>query len=252
MRTRTARFCVAAGALAALTSVVLGISVASSHSLQLAAAETTTDEAELLEWSSDLDCTGCHANEAMSQESAVEAEDEDVDALEATASLENASDAEDTELTAVDPATEGENEAEGETEDEAENAPVYQIAKSHGALQCVICHDDEEGLVKAHAKVTVDSTKVAKRLKKTEVAAETCLACHEATYSAEATAESTALTDTNGTVVNPHDLPESENHSGIACASCHSMHTTDNIATTAAQTCTKCHHANVYECGTCH
>ena len=60
------------------------------------------------------------------------------------------------------------------------------------------------------------------------------------------------LTDANGTVVNPHALPENEDHTTIDCGSCHSMHSDDTIEDTAKKACKGCHHMDVYECNTCH
>ncbi len=56
----------------------------------------------------------------------------------------------------------------------------------------------------------------------------------------------------NGTVVNPHALPEVEDHADITCGSCHQMHSDKPIDRTARATCNSCHHAGVFECGTCH
>ena len=127
-----------------------------------------------------------------------------------------------------------------------------QISASHGDLQCVQCHADTDGLTAAHEKVEASDTKGAKRLKKTEVSSDACLACHQSDYTPEAVPEVSWLTDDQGTTVNPHDLPESESHSTVLCANCHSMHADDPVATTAAKACTNCHHQNVYQCFTCH
>ena len=63
---------------------------------------------------------------------------------------------------------------------------------------------------------------------------------------------STALTDDQGTTVNPHDLPQSASHDTLTCGSCHTMHDEKPLEETAAAACTQCHHQNVYECYTCH
>ena len=126
-------------------------------------------------------------------------------------------------------------------------------ASSHSSLECTTCHTDTEGLVTAHEDVTMDDTDGAKRLKKTEVSEETCLSCHGSYEElAELTADSTVLTDNNGTVVNPHDLPDVENHESITCTSCHEMHSGVSIEESAMDKCTDCHHSSVFECGTCH
>ena len=64
------------------------------------------------------------------------------------------------------------------------------------------------------------------------------------------TAGVTELTDSNGTMVNPHEVMGlTEGHADIVCADCHAMH---SAGSTAAETCVSCHHAGVYECNTCH
>lgn len=165
-----------------------------------------------------------------------------------------------------------------------------QGAQAHGKLPCTSCHVDEEGLIQGHAKVTVNDIKSPKRLKKSEVASETCLACHQATdgvvpsqawaaeegagdsgsdvtdikgeeatekagasaYSSSTTTNIDYLTDINGTTVNPHELPINKSHATIGCATCHALHDDAPLEETAAKACTKCHHDNVYECFTCH
>ena len=130
---------------------------------------------------------------------------------------------------------------------------AYLLANGHSDMQCTECHTDTGTLTDVHSKVTASDTKGAKRLKKTEVTKETCLSCHEADYTPEATASVTALTDSEGTTVNPHDLPTtSPDHATILCADCHTMHSTDTVEESAQSTCLGCHHQNVYECGTCH
>ena len=64
----------------------------------------------------------------------------------------------------------------------------------------------------------------------------------------------TDLTDDEGTVVNPHDVPANADHegAGISCSSCHKVHTAEGAAQTAPTVCKNCHHHGVYECGTCH
>ena len=80
-----------------------------------------------------------------------------------------------------------------------------------------------------------------------------CTPCHATEDIVAATAECTALTDDNGTVVNPHDLPAVADHAELACASCHKKHDVGGgIDKTAQRSCVSCHHAYVYECYTCH
>ena len=92
-----------------------------------------------------------------------------------------------------------------------------------------------------------------KKLKNTSVSDDACLSCHENDHTAEATADVTALTDLNGTMVNPHDIPQTEQHEkNITCSSCHTMHSDDSIEDEAVTLCQSCHHRDVYECDTCH
>ena len=80
-----------------------------------------------------------------------------------------------------------------------------------------------------------------------------CTPCHATEDLVAATAECTALTDNNGTVVNPHDLPAVADHEGLACSSCHKKHDIGTgIDKTAQRSCVSCHHAYVYDCFTCH
>ena len=125
-------------------------------------------------------------------------------------------------------------------------------AEKDGNRACVTCHADEASLSSVHeGKTTGD--KMPKKLKATEVASDTCESCH-GTYAelAVKTAASTALTDSKGTVVNPHDLPGNAEHESLACADCHQMHSDGDAAKTAPKACSSCHHAGVYECNTCH
>lgn len=123
---------------------------------------------------------------------------------------------------------------------------------------CISCHTDEEGLTTAHKDYQTGNP--ASKLKKTDVASLSCLAsgCHDQADLSQATAQETALTDTKGTVVNPHDLPVHEDHSeGVTCASCHKMHgagtdEADAVYQASKATCLSCHHNEVYECHTCH
>lgn len=115
---------------------------------------------------------------------------------------------------------------------------------------CITCHTDDGTLAEVHADM--DSGKTPKKLKKTEVSENVCLSCHGKADLVQKTATSTVLTDDNGTAVNPHDLPQSDEHAAITCTSCHQGHNTDGVQQVAPAFCQSCHHANVYECGTCH
>ena len=127
-------------------------------------------------------------------------------------------------------------------------------ASNHAALTCTTCHSDVDGLASAHDGGAYGD-KGAKRLKTTDVAEVTSQAedghgIYE--KQVEQTSSSTLLTDSNGTVVNPHDLPENADHETVTCGSCHDMHASDDIAETAQKACISCHHMGIYECNTCH
>lgn len=128
------------------------------------------------------------------------------------------------------------------------------LAASHltQGADCLSCHADTAGLQNAHAGLTADAP-APTELKQTEVTAEACTSCHNEAELAAATAAAPVLTDLNGTVVNPHALPANEGHVNIACANCHTMHDAEaDLAVDAMGVCTGCHHAQVFECGTCH
>lgn len=119
---------------------------------------------------------------------------------------------------------------------------------SRQAAGCADCHADEEGLAQVHQEV--DGPKNVRALKSTQVDEDACLKCHGTHEDlAEKTADYTGTTDSNGTTVNPHALPDVEGHSKLTCAYCHPGHKSTEDP---AQTCLTCHHANVYECNTCH
>lgn len=122
----------------------------------------------------------------------------------------------------------------------------------HSTMTCVECHADEAQLSKMHEGATT-ADRAPTRLKKTGVDKEGCLSCHAQDEIAKKSAESTVLTDVNGTVVNPHDIPDTPGHAEITCSDCHEMH--DEAAgrpDEANKLCTSCHHSEVYECYTCH
>lgn len=138
------------------------------------------------------------------------------------------------------------------------------LMEKHEAIACSSCHTDEDGaLTKAHEKYDNPKTRLPKKLRKTEVASNACESCHDMAKITEASANCTALTDDNGTTVNPHEIMVRETHveksgADLTCGSCHKMHTADSLDTetvaaeTASERCLGCHHQNVYECGTCH
>lgn len=125
-------------------------------------------------------------------------------------------------------------------------------ASSHAASQCIDCHQQEQELKTVHEGVS-STDRVSKRLRSTTIESDVCLSCHVQTEIAGATASSTALIDSEGTAVNPHDLPSEGTHRETACADCHDLHTENaDIAEDAKAYCISCHHADVFECNTCH
>ena len=180
-------------------------------------------------WSMDLDCALCHAKEAASLGLTAAAEEGTADGAKADAEMT------DEELGS------------------AHTTEVAAYARTHVQdfkFECATCHIESEGLEKGHKKL--NSGKEATRLKKSEVDASICLTCHQPEKLVEATADYTGLTDTKGTTVNPHELPKVENHKTIQCVDCHQVHSEKAITETAIAVCNSCHHAGVFECGTCH
>ena len=70
--------------------------------------------------------------------------------------------------------------------------------------------------------------KVPSKLRKTEVDPAACESCHTLSEVATKTADLSLLTDDNGKTVNPHDMPETEQHENVTCASCHDMHSSSS------------------------
>lgn len=167
--------------------------------------------------------------------------------------------------------------------DEAALATVHDEAKPDakmptklkktevGDAVCLACHGDDgaawaaagaDGEVGVNGSKQADAT-VGSSAEKTSLAVKvsasndggsTSDADHaNMTRLIEATADSTVLTDSNGTVVNPHDLPAVKDHDGIECATCHKIHDPEPDAPkVASKKCLTCHHDGVYECYTCH
>lgn len=207
-------------------------------------------------WGDDTDCSACHQKEAVSferiaaQSAPDAAADKPAEAGGASVAKDDVSAAE----TAgdVEKGVSASGIAEETGDEELVSAAGQTLARVHVALGCPACHSDAETLTKAHEGVTAEST-LPKRLKKAKIDEGLCLSCHGNHESlAQATAGSTVLTDTEGTVVNPHDLPDVADHAKITCLSCHKIHGDAPVQKTAAVTCVACHHEGVYACGTCH
>jgi hypothetical protein len=131
-------------------------------------------------------------------------------------------------------------------------APALYHEEQEG-VACVTCHTaGEDELAKVHEDAAATDT-MPVRLKTTEVGEEACLSCHETGELAALTQASTVLTDEEGLVVNPHELPQNGSHVNISCTDCHQQHEPRaEIAENSMATCTRCHHEEVFACGTCH
>lgn len=126
-------------------------------------------------------------------------------------------------------------------------------ASAHASMTCIDCHTDEDALAAAHSDAT-SASKMPTKLKQTEVENSLCLSCHEGTLEnlVSATEGIASVTDSKGTAVNPHSVLSSEQHAGILCGDCHSMHSDKGIEESAHDECISCHHADVFQCYTCH
>jgi hypothetical protein len=132
---------------------------------------------------------------------------------------------------------------------EADAIATAGIHYSKG-LTCISCHDDELSLATVHEDLTAEDG-MPKKLKKTEVSSNNCTVagCHDDEAARVVATEGLAtLTDSKGTAVNPHAVPQIPDHVGVTCSSCHAGHATTDIE----KVCVRCHHTNVYECNTCH
>ena len=149
------------------------------------------------------------------------------------------------------------NENGAASADDAKETPIT-VAWSADS-ECGTCHateqasyDDAACVASTHEGKTASDT-MPKKLKKTEVPDDACLSCH---YGAReelvAATVDVAVVDSKGTAVNPHDVTPSEQHDTIRCADCHGMHDAEKLADKADAECASCHHADVFECYTCH
>lgn len=132
---------------------------------------------------------------------------------------------------------------------------LYSWHSEEPGVTCTTCHvDDDGGLTKGHANYA--DAQPPTKLRRSRVPSSSCEidGCHVQSKLAQATASSTVLTDANGTVVNPHQLPDTPSHTNnINCSSCHRLHVVQaDLDKDANDLCDGCHHEHVYECNTCH
>lgn len=126
-------------------------------------------------------------------------------------------------------------------------------ASAHSDLTCITCHTEEPVLKTAHEGITYGD-KPATKATVVTVNEQSCIECHGTMEEMEAkTAGSTALTDSNGKSVNPHERIPGEKHEANypSCTSCHNNHS-NNLEKDAMKYCAQCHHRGVFTCGNCH
>ena len=121
---------------------------------------------------------------------------------------------------------------------------------SDAPSNCVNCHDDAPELTTVHTGIR--NAKPTAELMHTAVENDACTGCHDKADLADRTRDSIALVDSNQTTMNPHALPENKGHSKIGCTDCHSAHESTDVLERAPQACQNCHHADIYDCETCH
>lgn len=142
-----------------------------------------------------------------------------------------------------------------ETSSLTDSACLASTHQAQGAT-CSTCHTDTAGLESAHEDATPEkAAKYATKLRDTTVSDDACLSCHGSYEELAAkTANSTVLTDNEGTVVNPHEAKalNADHEKSMTCSSCHVMHSDEKVSESAPAYCKSCHHAGVYACHTCH
>lgn len=122
---------------------------------------------------------------------------------------------------------------------------------SDSSSSCLTCHNVEQKLVVAHEDIL--NTKPTPDLQRVSVKKEVCTRCHDVASLSAKTADSVALRDSNGVTINPHALLRTKGHSVIDCASCHTMHkTSSDTLEISPEMCQDCHHADSFECESCH
>lgn len=141
---------------------------------------------------------------------------------------------------------------DGAKGDAAADAVEKSYFESHPQAECLDCHIADEAFGKSHKDKTADD-RMPKKLRRSDVTTEKCQECH-GTYEdlAELTEDVEVLTDSKGTCVNPHAaVALTEEHDGaFDCFSCHGVH--KPVEDVKDEACLRCHHEDVFECGTCH
>lgn len=242
----------------ALAACAAALSLTAHHAMAATSSNLQQDATQAYEWSIDLDCTLCHGAQtaSVSMQSDSPADSTATAEVDVDANVLTSENAEPTALgtkSAADTAMSASDIHQTKAEDKGPST-IDRYAAQHVenlGFTCISCHEDTEGLAAGHKKL--NSGKEATHLRKSKVDSDLCATCHSVEALASATADSAAVTDGKGTSVNPHDLPKTDSHLGIGCTDCHVAHNVEaHVAETALATCTSCHHANVFACGTCH
>lgn len=142
------------------------------------------------------------------------------------------------------------------TEEAASMEDAALLASSHASFACTNCHTEAD-IAASHEGVTAapdeEQQRAIRKKGRTMGTSDFCLQCHGSLEELAAkTADVTLVQDSNGTVVNPHAIPENASHEedGVQqCYNCHWLHSTSPSPIT---NCNTCHHQGVFECGTCH
>ncbi len=121
---------------------------------------------------------------------------------------------------------------------------------SDASSSCLTCHNVEQELTVAHENIR--NVKPVSDLQQVTVEKEICTKCHTIASLAERTADSVALADNDGVTINPHALRRTKGHSEIDCTACHTMHESSDKLETSSKMCRECHHADSFECESCH
>lgn len=193
------------------------------------------------DWALETDCAACHTREAKTLDVG-ETEEEESSGSAASGATDNGRETEERGEVSEQP---------GSSPEEEETQAVPDLMTAHGgALECIACHDGP-ALGGIHEDVD-ESSRPARRLKQTTVSSDLCATCHDREQLVEQTSSSKVIVDKLGTTVNPHDLPDGEFHDMLSCTSCHNAHTGSTAAESTMKVCLSCHHAEVFECYTCH
>lgn len=134
-----------------------------------------------------------------------------------------------------------------------DTACTQAVAHEAKGVTCIQCHTDESTLSTSHADVKFGDKPATKPTVVT-VDEKTCISCHGSMQDvATKTADSKALTDSNGVTVNPHERPAGQAHeqNSATCTDCHNNHS-KTLEKDALKYCAQCHHRGTFQCGTCH